>query len=62
MKFEISSGADIKCVGCGGTTRVAPNKVYNTFDLTCNCPKEKGLTIEVKKSKFKFFSWFGGSK
>lgn len=37
MKFSVTGLSDIVCDGCGGTTRVAPNKTYNTDDLTCNC-------------------------
>jgi len=37
MKFSVNMVNNIICEGCGGTTRVAPSKVYNTDDLTCNC-------------------------
>jgi len=43
MKFSVSKISDIICDGCGGTTRVAPSKVYNTDDLACNCPAEGEL-------------------
>jgi len=43
VKFSVSKISDIICEGCGGTTRVAPSKVYNTDDLACNCPAEGEL-------------------
>ena len=40
MKFKVTSVCDIVCRGCSGTTRVAPKRVYNTDDLTCNCEED----------------------
>lgn len=43
MRFKVSKIADIMCDGCGGSTRVVPNKIYNTDDLACNCPDDGEL-------------------
>jgi len=66
MRFEVSSNSDVKCVGCGGLTRVVTGKIYNTDDLACNCIPPSAATkfekqAEVKSQGFKMFAtWVRG--
>jgi len=42
-KFKVTGLSNIVCCGCGGITNVAPKRVYNTDDLTCNCEDKEEL-------------------
>lgn len=48
MKFRVTGISNIVCCGCGGTTNVAPKRIYKVEDLTCNCePHEEAMKFEV---------------
>lgn len=48
MKVSVTGITDVKCEGCGGMTRLAPNKKYRMpEDLACNCVKKDYSKVEL---------------
>lgn len=49
MRFNVTGTSNIVCCGCGGITHVAPKRVYQVKDLTCNC-EDKGEVFKFEVS------------